>query len=322
MMSFFKVAAGLMIFFSLALLLTSCSEEETPASPRRAFLGITERDEFGDTLSVDTTDWVITGLTGSGSPATRLSMPLPRFRDGVRLTGGAAEDSSANQTYSIGAFPNPFIPSAGRLIIELILPQNLDVQLHLEDEENQINLTLVDQTLPAGIHQIVWNGEDAGGSPLPSKIYRIFFDSPLVTSFGDVEIIVSGISDPPGNAQYVLYAQQHFDPLEYLQWEFETAVDFGPDGQSGGNDGYPLPFSTWQLLDYGEKFIYLPIFMNYDLNSAGSYQYYYLLAYKHFQFGAGWPDDGDIGVPDPSLPQWQKENVYHNNFVDLFTGGP
>lgn len=318
----FKFVAEMLILCALAPLLIQCSDGRTPASSRRAFLGITERNEFGDTLSVDSTDWVITGLTGSGSHTVRIPAPLPHYRDGVRFTDSAAEDSSTEIAYSIGAFPNPFIPSAGRLIVELTLPQSLDVFLHLEDEDNAINLILVDQTLPAGFHQIIWNGEDAGGISVPNGIYRIFFDSPLVTSFGDVETAVSRMSDPSENAQYVLYAQQYFNPLEYLQWEFETAVNFGPDGQAGGNDGYPLPFSTWQLLDYSGKFVYLPIFMNYDLNAAGSYQYHYLLAYKHFQFGAGWPDDGDIGVPDPSLPQWQKENVYHNNFIDLFTGGP
>ncbi len=322
MLNISRIVVNLMILCSVAFLLTDCSNEKNPVSSQRAFLGITERNEFGDTLSVDSTDWVIIGLTGTGPQTAAFPALLPRFRNGVRLTGGTAEDSSADLDYSIGAFPNPFIPSAGRLIIELSLPQNLDVFLHLGDEENLIHLTLVDQTLPAGVHQIVWNGEDAGGLPLQNGIYRIFFDSPLVTSFGDVEVVVSGNPDPPGNAQYVLYAQQYFDPLEYLEWEFETAVNFGWDGQIGGDDGYPLPFSAWQLLDYNEKFAYLPIFINYDLNSAGLYQRHFLLAYKHFQFGAGWPDDGDIGVPNPSLPQWQKENVYHNNFVDLFTGGP
>ncbi len=62
--------------------------------------------------------------------------------------------------------------------------------------------------------------------------------------------------------------------------------------------------------------------MNYDLQSATAYQYHYLLAYKHFQFGAGWPDEGDSGIPDTTRAEWQKANTYHNDYVEFFESGP
>lgn len=309
----------LVIFLAL-IFIWGCGEEESPTSAVPGFTGITERDEWGDTLSVDTTDWVIVG----GFPSYQSSGPiaLPIYRDGKRLQGGVNLELAEQPEYSIGAFPNPFIPGAGRLLISLVLPVDANVELHAEDASGEHNITIMDAPLPLGIHLISWDGKGVGGATLPEGIYRIFYQAGFVSGFGDVQIIISGVPDPPTNAAYVLYAQDYLDFTEYSAYEYSVATQFGWDGQPGGNDTYPSNQTAWSVLNYENKFSYLPVFMNYDLLSADSYQYHYLLAYKQFQFGAGWPDDGDVGIVDPNLPEWQKSNSYHNTYVDLFEQGP
>lgn len=72
----------ILIGFVLALL-AGCSKEDSPTTPGRVFSGITERNEWGDTLSVDPDDWVILG--GFAPSAGGKTALLPQFRNGKRL---------------------------------------------------------------------------------------------------------------------------------------------------------------------------------------------------------------------------------------------
>lgn len=243
----------LAVLLALSGIFWGCSENEAPTAPGRTFSGITQRNEWGDTLSVDSTDWVIVGgpLGASGNgPAV-----LPCYRNGKligqRIAGGGADLPG----YSIGAFPNPFIPQAGHLLIDLVLLAEVNVNLHLEDEPGQLSITLMDTTMPAGLHTISWNGEDASGQRLPDGIYRFFFNAIVVSSFGDVEVIESDHPDPAASEPYVLFAQEHYDSSQYAAWEYQTAVDFGADGELGGNDGYTFPQSAWSQLSYELRFL-------------------------------------------------------------------
>ncbi|MFH1861491.1 MAG: FlgD immunoglobulin-like domain containing protein [bacterium] len=296
----------------LLTFLIGCSEDNTSLNVQRDFEGITQRDEWGDTLAVDADDWVIVGPPSqySNTPPTS----IPYYRNFTPVGSYAGEANSL----SIGAFPNPFMAGAGRLLIELILPAQTSINLHVEDESGNFNRILFDLDLSPGYYTIPWDGKDANGLLLAEGIYRIFLQATPYSSYGDVQIIVSTIPDPPGYAEYVQYAQEHYSQTEYLTYEYQVATNFGWDGQLGGGDVYSLPFSFWETLTYTEKFLYFPVYMNYDLDAASFYQYHYLLAYKHFQFGAGWPDDGDVGIVDTTKAQWQKSNAYHNTFVDLF----
>lgn len=307
---------SLLLVFCAFLFVIGCSEEDdSPAAPGRQFEGITERNEFGDTLSIDDDDWVIQGIA---PPASSGTVQLPYFRDGKVMPG--REVAVASDDYSIGAFPNPFIPGAGRLLIELVIPEETFVEIHVEDESGDVNVTLWNSNL-VGTGILSWSGTDGNGDVLPNGIYRVFFEAGLVESYGDVMIEQALQTDPAANESYVLHAQQYFDYNDYVQYEYEVATTFGWDGELGG-DVYDLPISTWQSLDYTTRFADLPVFMNYDLTAADPFQYHYLLAYKHFQFGAGWPDDGDIGVIDTTQAHWQKTNSYHNDYVDLYEFGP
>jgi hypothetical protein len=310
-----KKLSLLLVFCSL-LFIAGCSEDDdSPTGSGRQFEGITERNEFGDTLSVDSDDWVIQGIT---PPQSSGSILVPYFRDGKILPG--RELNLASDDYSIGSFPNPFIPGAGRLLIDLVIPEESFVEIHVEDESGDVNVTLWSSNL-VGAGILSWNGADGNGDVLPNGIYRVFFQAGLVDSYGDVIVENALQPSPPANKEYVIYATQNFVYSDYVQYEYEVATTFGWDGVLGGSV-YDLPISTWQSLDYTQRFADLPVFMNYDLTAADPFQYHYLLAYKHFQFGAGWPDDGDIGVVDTTRADWQKTNTYHNSYVDLYEFGP
>ncbi|MCX6640194.1 MAG: hypothetical protein NTW14_06890 [bacterium] len=307
-----------------AMLMTAgCSDKDssTNSTNGRTFSGITERNEWGDTLSVDTTDWVITTLPGGDGPYF-----TPSHFPGLMVTLDAQLRSEPlppnDSVFSIGVFPNPFIPRAGRMIMVLNLPQSVLLNIWLEDESGEVVIPLVGNTLPSGQHLLTWTGIDSAGNYLSDGIYRIFLTAGAISSFGDVRTIISNYPTPANNTPYVQYAYQNYSLDQYDQFEYYTATHFGADGMLAGGDIYLASFNSWQALNYNTKFQYLPFFMNYDLNLSGAYQDYYLLAYKHFQFGAGWPGVANIGVADSSNPAWQLQNTMHDTFVQLFEEAP
>src|SRR5512143_35880 len=115
----------LTIAIFVLLIMWGCSKDQSPmAPPGRVFTGITQRNEFGDTLAVDLEDWIITGYGDSGGQTNRELAPV--YRNGVHLA-----DKVSDQVISIGAYPNPFVPGAGHLLIDLILPNTMEVKLYL-----------------------------------------------------------------------------------------------------------------------------------------------------------------------------------------------
>ena len=73
------------------------------------------------------------------------------------------------KTYELGNnYPNPFNPSTS---IQYALPQDGNVRLAIYNALGQRVRVLVDQALPAGRHEVVWNGKDDHGKTLGSGIY-------------------------------------------------------------------------------------------------------------------------------------------------------
>lgn len=310
------------IFIPLILLLIGCAGEQAPTEiETRTFSGITERDEWGNIISEDTTDWVIDQFILPGTSSNRVTLPV--FRNDRQITGSEVSMSLDDLEYYIGVFPNPFIPGTGRINFEFTLPVGGAVTIHLENESGSLNFLIYNNDAASmGVYTITWEGADNTGALLPNGIYRIYFEAGLASSFGDLQVIHMGYPEPPGTATYVLYADSYYDSSSYLLWEYETAVNFGSDGLLGTNDEYLGTFGSWTALDYTYKFnYYLPIFMNYDLFSADQHQFYYLIAYKHFQFGAGWPDNSYYGVAYDSIAYWQLESYVHDTYLDLYGGG-
>ncbi len=65
-------------------------------------------------------------------------------------------------------YPNPFYPATR---IEWELPQACQARLEIRDRSGRTLRVLVDATLPAGRHSVVWNGRDDLGEALPNGWY-------------------------------------------------------------------------------------------------------------------------------------------------------
>lgn len=71
-------------------------------------------------------------------------------------------------------YPNPFNPST---TISYSLTQRSSVKLDVYNQKGQKITNLENSTKDAGLHQIVWNGNDSRGKAVPSGIYLYRFDS-------------------------------------------------------------------------------------------------------------------------------------------------
>ena len=67
-------------------------------------------------------------------------------------------------------FPNPF---NGGTLIPLALPEAGGVALRIYNLAGQAVRTLVSGALPAGRHQVVWDGRDEQGRELGSGVYLV-----------------------------------------------------------------------------------------------------------------------------------------------------
>jgi hypothetical protein len=77
--------------------------------------------------------------------------------------GGVPTEYALEQNY-----PNPFNPET---TIKYQLPASSRVRLSIYTALGQEIRLLVDYTQPAAYHQIVWDGRDNAGNPLPSGLY-------------------------------------------------------------------------------------------------------------------------------------------------------
>lgn len=73
------------------------------------------------------------------------------------------ESFAINQVY-----PNPFNPSTS---IEFDIPKISQIQLSIFDLNGKLVKTLIDRTMTAGVHTIIWSGHNLNGQPMPTGIY-------------------------------------------------------------------------------------------------------------------------------------------------------
>ena len=71
-------------------------------------------------------------------------------------------------------YPNPFNP---RTTIKFELPKSEYVRLVIMDLLGRNIKTLVEGEISAGYHNVEWDGTMDSGSPVPSGVYLIVFDS-------------------------------------------------------------------------------------------------------------------------------------------------
>jgi hypothetical protein len=80
----------------------------------------------------------------------------------------AVDDSTPAVTRMHGSFPNPFNP---KTTISFALGNNEHVNLSVYDITGRLVRTLVNSTMDAGDHEVVWNGKDTDGHKVASGIY-------------------------------------------------------------------------------------------------------------------------------------------------------
>jgi hypothetical protein len=116
---------------------------------------------------------VVTDDGGSGHRAYVNPLWLD-FDPTVAVESGGAPAAVA----SLSARPNPFNPST---TIRLTLPGESEARLSVHSASGRLVRTLLrGDRLPAGSHEIVWDGEDDGGDPAPSGAYFLRLDAGAV----------------------------------------------------------------------------------------------------------------------------------------------
>ena len=75
-------------------------------------------------------------------------------------------------------YPNPFNPST---TLEFDLPMATDIHIVVYDLLGREVVRLVDQRLEPGYHQLVWNGRDRRGRPVPTGLYIARLVTPAYT---------------------------------------------------------------------------------------------------------------------------------------------
>jgi hypothetical protein len=91
----------------------------------------------------------------------------------VKILSGttAVDDHDQVQPAVVGLFgarPNPFNP---RTSISYSIPQDGQVRLQIVDLRGRLIITLVDEVMATGYHEVTWNGRDSTGREIPSGIY-------------------------------------------------------------------------------------------------------------------------------------------------------
>jgi hypothetical protein len=109
---------------------------------------------------------------------TQIELRETRFADG---TGHMIQGVSSKITVTVENaipsvyalyqnYPNPFNSATQ---IQLDLPQASPVELTIFNSLGQEVVTLIERTLPAGVHRLSWNAQDAAGTNVSSGIYFI-----------------------------------------------------------------------------------------------------------------------------------------------------
>jgi hypothetical protein len=65
-------------------------------------------------------------------------------------------------------YPNPFNPTT---TISFALPEKAPVSLNIFDARGSLVVSLIDDTLPEGFKEIVWDGKDANDQPVSTGVY-------------------------------------------------------------------------------------------------------------------------------------------------------
>jgi subtilisin family serine protease len=122
------------------------------------------------TVSLDA-DAVLPGVNTGNITISSNDPANPSLTVAVSLTvdGDTTPVGDAPRAFAlVGAVPNPFNPQT---TIHFTLPADSRCELRLYDVQGRLVRTLVDDTRPAGLNQVNWNGRDDSGRSVASGTY-------------------------------------------------------------------------------------------------------------------------------------------------------
>lgn len=77
-------------------------------------------------------------------------------------------------SHLLGAYPNPFNP---RTEVRFELAASARVRIRIHDVRGRLIRTLIDESQPAGRHEVVWDGTDNSGRRVASGTYYLRFQT-------------------------------------------------------------------------------------------------------------------------------------------------
>ncbi len=148
-------------------------------TPQGGILGYGLTDDNGDysITSIPSGSVIVTGdKEGYASIQTTVDIAPTSYSGNANLVmaevsgaTSAGPDLTEPVQYRLGQnYPNPFNPTTS---ITFDIPEAGVARMTVYSLLGQEIATLVDGMLPAGSHQVVWNGRDNAGRPLTSGIY-------------------------------------------------------------------------------------------------------------------------------------------------------
>jgi hypothetical protein len=123
--------------------------------------------EIDFTLPDDRTWYAVLSNVNSLSNYQRMDLTASLYIDDA-LAAGVADEGMPREYALFPNYPNPFNPETR---IQFALPQNVHVELSVFNALGQRVATLIDGTLPAGEHQVSWDGKDAFNAPVATGLY-------------------------------------------------------------------------------------------------------------------------------------------------------
>jgi flagellar hook assembly protein FlgD len=103
-------------------------------------------------------DFVIAGETNT---AGQILTKLYKQQTTAVITGNLTQNNISN-------YPNPLNPTT---TISFSIPDNGKIELSIYNIKGQKVKSLVKETIPAGDHNILWNGTDDNNKPVSSGVY-------------------------------------------------------------------------------------------------------------------------------------------------------
>jgi hypothetical protein len=121
----------------------------------------------------DGTDRLVSNICELGAPVPLLPTMPPMIVD--EFDDGAPDETSRavpEATEIASIYPNPFNPTT---TVSISLVSETKVSLRVYDVRGTLVRTLKDESMPAGVHEVRWDGRDASGVTVATGIYFVRF---------------------------------------------------------------------------------------------------------------------------------------------------